>query len=130
MGRLLARLPHMAAHPERHLFLLTHSCGQCHRKPCAHCAAWHRANHSAVVRLAATLGPCNPMPSSLQPYAIQPATLCHQVRLAATLGPRWASQRTPLTQLVVPPLFMHEEFHHRRLDPTLNPDTKSSTTAG
>eukprot|EP00964_Phaeocystis_antarctica_P106541 scaffold71397_cov60-Phaeocystis_antarctica.AAC.9 len=77
MGRLLARLPHMAAHPERHLFLLTHSCGQCHRKPCAHCAAWHRANHSAVVRLAATLGTCNPMPSSLQPYAIQPATLCH-----------------------------------------------------
>ena len=74
----------------------------------------------------ATLGPCNPMPSSLQPYAIQPqpyaiqpATLCHQVRLAATLGPRWASQRTPLTQLVVPPLFMHEEFHHRRLDPDL-----------
>ena len=32
MGRLLARLPHMAAHPERHLFLLTHSCGACHRR--------------------------------------------------------------------------------------------------
>ena len=70
------------------------------------------------------------MPSSLQPYAIQPATLCHQVRLAATLGPRWHSQRTPLTQLVVPPLFMHEEFHHRRLDPRPNPDTENSTTAG
>ena len=87
MGRLLAQLPHMAAHPERHLFLLTHSCGQCHRKPCAHCAAWHRANHSAAVRL------------------------------AATLGPRWHSERTPLTQLVVPPLFMHTEFHHRSYVP-------------
>ena len=87
MSRLLARLPHMREQPERHLFLLTHSCGQCHRKPCAHCAAWHRANHSAVARL------------------------------AATLGPRWHSLHTGLTQLVVPPLFMHAEFHHRSYVP-------------
>ena len=87
MTQLLSQLPHMKLLAERHLFLLTHSCGQCHRRPCTYCAAWHRANHSPVARL------------------------------AATLGPRWHTRATGFTQLVMPPLFMHEEFHHRKYVP-------------
>ena len=87
MTRLLARLPHFAAAPERHLFLLTHSCNQCHRKPCTFCAKWHRTNDKAVVRL------------------------------AATLGPRWQAPDTGFRQLVMPPLFMHEQIHHRAYVP-------------
>ena len=87
MTRLLARLPHFSAAPERHLFLLTHSCNQCHRKPCTFCAKWHRSNEKAFVRL------------------------------AATLGPRWQAPDTGFRQLVVPPLFMHEQIHHRAYVP-------------
>ena len=63
------------------------------------------------------LGLANPNPNPNPNPKPKPKPNPSQVRLAATLGPRWHSQRTPLTQLVVPPLFMHQEFHHRSYVP-------------
>ena len=92
--KLFRHLPHLSnATADRHLFLLTNSCGGCLRGPCHRCATWQLPwHHFPGMTLAATLGPAWPLDAI--PATRRPPP-----------GRRW------MKQIIIPPNIMEKEFH-------------------